>query len=96
VYPLNPEVWTKEALLYVVVNFRKVSAGRFDYANKFNRAIAVELQISLPVTDSGEIDFDYMTERIRELESYLKVTGLSSYMSVLTTYRTLPCGEWAG
>jgi hypothetical protein len=28
VYPKSPKRWTKEALLFVVVNFRKVSAGR--------------------------------------------------------------------
>jgi hypothetical protein len=95
VYPLMPEKWTKESLLYVVVNFRKVSAGRFDYATKFNRAIAVEMQITLPVKENHEsfiedidkINFEYMTARIRELEAarireleaYLKVTGLTDY-----------------
>ncbi len=95
VYPKEPEKWTKESLLYFVVKFRKVTAGRFDYATKFNRAIAIELKVSLPVTESDEIDYNYMLARIREIELarireielarireielYLKVTGLSSY-----------------
>jgi hypothetical protein len=87
VYPKQPNKWSKEALLYFVINFRKVTAGRFDYATKFNRKIAIELKISLPVTSGGDIDFAYMENyireleavRIRELEAYLQVTGLSNY-----------------
>ena len=74
-------------MLYFVINFRKVTAGRFDYATKFNRKIAIELKIYLPVDENGEIDFAYMESRVRELEAarvreleaYLKVTGLSDY-----------------
>jgi len=87
VYPKKPEKWSKKSLIYFVVNFRKVTAGRFNYATKFNRKIAVELKISLPVTTNGDIDFPYMENRIRELElarirelvAYLKVTGLTDY-----------------
>ena len=87
VYPKEPKKWSKESLLYFVVNFRKVTAGRFDYATKFNRKIAMELEIRLPVTANGDIDFPFMENRIRELELarirelvvYLKVTGLTDY-----------------
>lgn len=48
-YPRVPEVWTEKSLLYVVTLFRKSAGGRFDYANKFNRKIASDLRISLPV-----------------------------------------------
>jgi hypothetical protein len=76
VYPRHANKWTQEALLYVVVNFRKATAGRFDYANKFNRAIAVELKITLPIKknygaikeDIDKIDFDFMSTRVCELE----------------------------
>lgn len=45
------------------------------------------LTISLPITSSGEIDFDFMEsfireleeERIRELAAYLKVSGLDNF-----------------
>ena len=103
VYPKEPEKWSKKALLYFVVNFRKVTAGRFDYATKFNRKIAIELKIALPVTKTGEIDFEYMVSYIRELElarirelvAYLKVAGLTDYKltadeeQFLEEYRTL-------
>jgi hypothetical protein len=87
VYPKQPDKWTKEALLYFAVGFRKVTAGRFDYATKFNRKIAIELKISLPVLSSGEIDFTHMIDRIRDLEAarirdleaYLNAAGLTDY-----------------
>jgi hypothetical protein len=95
VYPLHPDKWTRESLLYVVVNFRKVSTGRFDYAAKFTRTIAIEMKISLPIKencsgvkdDIGKIDFEYMENyirslkisRLRTLTSYLKEIGLDEY-----------------
>ena len=95
VYPKEPVKWSRESLLYFVAVFRKVTEGRFDYATKFNRRLALEFKVSLPVTASGDIDFLFMENRIRELElarirelelarirelvAYLKVTGLTDY-----------------
>lgn len=87
VYPIEPDLWSKESLLYFVVVFRKVTTGRFDYATKFNRNIALELEVSLPVTAEGGVDFPFMENRIRELERvrirelevYLKITGFENY-----------------
>lgn len=81
-YPLkNKEIWTEKVLLYVVVAFRKAAFGRFDYATKFTRIIAKDMEIRLPYTQRGGIDFAYMEShiremeesRIREMEAYLKV-----------------------
>ncbi len=96
VYPLHSEKWTRESLLYFIATFRKVSSGQFDYASKFNRKIAHELEVYLPVKDNiteetpviEQLDFSYMEKcireleaaRIRELEAYLKVAGLEDYM----------------
>lgn len=83
-YPLkNKEIWTEKVLLYVVVAFRKAAFGRFDYATKFTRIIAKDMEIRLPYTQRGGIDFAYMESRIREMEesriremeAYLKVAG---------------------
>ena len=75
-YPLkNKEIWTEKVLLYVVVAFRKAAFGRFDYATKFTRVIAKDMEIRLPYTQRGGIDFAYMESRIREMEAYLKVAG---------------------
>lgn len=83
-YPFDKQKWNEKSLLYFVVLFKKSAAGRFDYANKFNREIAKNMLVSLP-TKNNQIDFDYMEERIRVLEeerirvleSYLKVSGLT-------------------
>lgn len=49
-YPLVfKDKWNQYTLLYMVSAFRKASFGRFDYGNKFNRNIAKELKILLPV-----------------------------------------------
>lgn len=67
-YPLQPDVWTENTLLYFVVLFRKSAAGRFDYANKFNRTIASNMKVSLPVKENGSIDYELMETYIRAVK----------------------------
>nr|WP_314688199.1 restriction endonuclease subunit S [uncultured Porphyromonas sp.] len=84
-YPKDDK-WGQNTLLYVVASFRKSACGLFDYGNKFNRAIASEMNIILPTRDK-EIDFEFMEKfiaelkalRIAELKAYLFVTGLKDY-----------------
>ena len=59
-YPLNNVKWSENALLYFVAVFKKCASGRFDYATKFNRKVAMEMIVKLPVTSEGDIDFDFM------------------------------------
>ncbi|WRF24084.1 restriction endonuclease subunit S [Helicobacter pylori] len=67
-YPLKyHEFWNEKTLLYIVVAFKKVACGRFDYGNKFNRKIASEMLISLPTNPHGKIDFDFMRTLINAL-----------------------------
>lgn len=86
-YPkLYNEKWNDKTLIFIVVLFKKVAAGRFSYGNKFNRAIAREFLIQLPIKN-GEIDFEFMeffvaeleAQRVAELEAYLLTTGLKEY-----------------
>lgn len=83
-YPkIYNEKWNYKTLIYIVVLFKRVAAGRFNYGNKFNRNIAKEFIIKLPIKN-GEIDFDFMedfiaeleAQRIAQLEAYLLATGL--------------------
>lgn len=60
--------WEESTLLYFLSCFRKNASGRFDYATKFTRKIAMEMKIVLPITRSGEIDFDFMQVYIRAIE----------------------------
>jgi len=80
VYPKTPDKWSKYALLYVVVMFRKVTEGRFNYSAKFNRKIAQALEVSLPITASGEIDYANMESYIRALE-ISHINRLNKYLA---------------
>ena len=94
-YPYSNK-WTKYSLMYFLVNFKYIAKQyNFNYANKFNRNIALNMLITLP-TLNNELAFEYMEERIRELESerireleserireleaYLQATGLNNYI----------------
>lgn len=74
----------REIGLYLVSVLRPLGA-KFSYNNMMTWSKLKDLSIELPVAPSGTPDFEYMEERIRELEeerireleAYLKVTGLS-------------------
>ncbi|MBR6285941.1 MAG: N-6 DNA methylase [Bacteroidaceae bacterium] len=67
-YPITQDVnWSEKSLLYIVAAFRKVAKGRFDYATKFTREIAKNMEIELPKSVSGDIDFEYMETYIRAM-----------------------------
>ncbi len=67
-YPLKyHEFWNEKTLLYIVVAFKKVACGRFDYGNKFNRKIASEMSIILPTNPHGGMDFNFMHALINAL-----------------------------
>lgn len=66
--------WSRNSLLFFLTIFKKKSyLLGFDYANKFNRAIAKEIIIKLPVTTIGKIDFDYMNKYIDYLIEEKKI-----------------------
>ena len=68
-YPLqDSDKWNKHALLYFVVLFRKASFGLFDYANKFNRQIAKQMTIKLPINQNNQIAFKFMETFIKAVE----------------------------
>lgn len=87
--------WTEKSLLYFIAAFKKAAGGKFDYANKFNRAVASKLQVILPVDNNGNPDLEFMcsyireheagrireieAEHLRELEAYLSMFGIHGY-----------------
>ncbi|WQS58642.1 restriction endonuclease subunit S [Helicobacter pylori] len=80
-YPLKyHEFWNEKTLLYIVVAFKKVACGRFDYGNKFNRKIASEMSIALPTNPHGGIDFDFMRTLINALMKQT-IQGVAEYCS---------------
>ena len=74
--------------LYLTACIKK-AIGNFSYGTQLSssKLKAGDFFVELPVDENGKIDFPYMenrireleAERIRELEAYLKVTGLSDY-----------------
>ncbi|GAA9198439.1 restriction endonuclease subunit S [Helicobacter pylori] len=80
-YPLKyHEFWNEKTLLYIVVAFKKVACGRFNYGNKFNRKIASEMLILLPTNPHGKIDFDFMHTLINALMKQT-IQGVAQYSS---------------
>ncbi|MCQ2901115.1 restriction endonuclease subunit S [Helicobacter pylori] len=78
-YPLKyHEFWNEKTLLYIVVAFKKVACGRFDYGNKFNRKIASEMSIILPTNPHGGIDFNFMHTLINALMKQI-IQGVVQY-----------------
>ncbi len=80
-YPLKyHEFWNEKTLLYIVIVFKKVACGRFNYGNKFNRKIASEMSILLPTNPHGKIDFPFMHTLINALMKQT-IQGVAQYCS---------------
>ena len=63
----NNRQYNKYELFYILVYFKCISKGRFDYSNKFNRKIAQEFLIELPM-ERGKIDYKFMEDFIKVVE----------------------------
>lgn len=78
---------SKEAKLFIVTSINKVTKGLYSYGNQYRMKEFSDTIIKLPVKESEEIDWEYMQERITELEQeriteleqYLIATGLNDY-----------------
>ena len=76
-----------QSIAMMIISACRVATANagYDYAHKFNRDAMNSTVIHLPITSTGEIDFNFMEsfireleeERIRELSAYLTVSGLS-------------------
>ncbi len=67
-YPVKyEEKWNEKSLLFFATVFRKMAEGKFNYLNKFNRAVAAELTVELPAR-RNEPDFGFMERYIGEIE----------------------------
>ena len=74
-YPIGEyaKKWTKKSLQYFATSFRRTALTKgFDYGNKFRRDIAINLDIKLPCTSTGEPDWVFMEEYMTEVEKRAK------------------------
>lgn len=94
---LYNEHLTESTALYVCSCIEKVSTAVAAYTNLFNSNRLADAEISLPVTTAEVPDWDYMQERIAELEQeriaeleqYLVATGLNDYTLTDEDLKTL-------
>lgn len=95
-YPYQQDKWGEKSYLYAISCIRRAAGNGWNYAVKFNRTLVADMLIELPVIESADsnheytvddIDWQYMQDRITELEqdriteldAYLKATGLDDY-----------------
>lgn len=82
-----PEIITEEMALFIITLLEHACSGNYGYNNCLIGSKFDELEILLPVTAQDVPDWDYMQERIAELEQeriaeleqYLVATGLNDY-----------------
>ena len=85
--PLQKEIIENKLYFLTCIN-KALTVFQGGYSSYPTKQTLPNLNIYLPVNDLGEIDFNYMTARIRELEiarirelgAYLQATGLSDYI----------------
>lgn len=97
-YPMKyHNEWNEVSLLYFLTAFKKCACGRFDYATKFTRVLAANMQVKMPINYRGEIDFlfieNYMQaikdNRMKELDDYLDSAGFEDCTLTIDEERAL-------
>ena len=84
---LQSDMLNEKIALYIITCIKKVITKKFAYNDKATKIALKNTYIELPVTNTGKIDYQYMEERIRELEeerireltAYLSASGLDNY-----------------
>ncbi len=59
---------TKEQYLYLVATINKLTLKKFSWTNKAGWHKVAKEKFYLPVSENGEIDFDFMQVYIRAIE----------------------------
>lgn len=70
--------WNVRELLYMAVTLKAAIGDGWSYATKLNREIVSNLDMLLPVTFDGQIDFNYMQNYIRAIETQT-IKGVIEY-----------------
>ena len=84
---LQSNMLNEKNALYIITCIKKVITKKFAYNDKATKIALKNTYIELPVTNTGKIDYSFMEKRIRELEeerirelsTYLSISGLDSY-----------------
>ena len=86
-YYLDLTDYSENVALFICSALSKACKGKYSYSNCLIGSVMDEITIKLPVKESEEINWEYMQERISELEQeriseleqYLIATGLNDY-----------------
>lgn len=98
---LREGIKSKAVLLYMVSCVYKSLFQKYSWGNSISKTKIQNDIVTLPITDDGEIDFDFMesfiaeleAERVAELSAYLTVSGLDDYelsndeMTIIERYK---------
>lgn len=64
--------------LYIAAVIEKQTKEQYSYAKQFRQPMADSLTVPLPVTSSGDLDYDYMEHYIRAIEK-LTIANVVKY-----------------
>ena len=91
-YPYSNS-WSEKSLQYFMTVFKKVALSKnFDYANKFNRKLALDFIVSLPTSDGINLDYDYMEKYIRVIEK-LTIKNVVEYKDKVIDITKKVCNQ---
>lgn len=81
IFKLNAKygVLTERVALYLIAAMKKAFSAFAWGQSSFALDVISYIKMSLPVDDKGNLDIQYMRDRIAELDAYLKTTGLDDY-----------------
>lgn len=83
----------QEILEYLSCILGKTIKGRFSYDNKATWNKVKDLSISLPITPSGDIDFDYMESYIKAIEKLVIADVVDYKDSIIETTKKVVSNE---
>ena len=86
-YLKYPHKRTKQVQIFIAACISKSLGHKYTWGNSISHKKIMDDSVSLPQTEVGKIDFAFMEDfvreleesRLRELEAYLRVTGLTNY-----------------
>lgn len=99
VYWNDTVTYSSSVMLFLAVAMQKSLLGKFSFGKKLRSSQSDDFVMLLPITKTGEIDFDFMesfvaeleAERVAELEAYLSVTGLKNYELTEEEKKAIEC-----
>lgn len=78
IFTFSQGTLNEKIALYLITCMRRAFKLFKWGAQSFDEKVLNDIEISLPITTSQELDFDFMESRMRELQTYLSEAGLEN------------------